>query len=58
MPSSQDSPLGPSIKVVTVRPSKRILQLFNKPGMLTDEEWAELELYEAMQEETNETNKG
>ena len=47
----RDIPQLTPVAAVIVRPSPRILELFNKPGMLTADEWAELELYESMQKE-------
>lgn len=44
-------PIIPLITAVVVKPNPRILELFRKPEMLTADEWAELELYEAMQKE-------
>lgn len=41
----------PTIKMVVAKPTQRIWDLFNKPDPLTDDEWAELELYQALQEE-------
>lgn len=41
----------PRITTVVVQPNPRIWELFNKQDPLTDDEWAELELYEAMQKE-------
>lgn len=44
-------PTIPLITQVVVQPNPRIWELFRKDGPLTDDEWAELELYEAMQKE-------
>lgn len=41
----------PLITTVVVKPNPRIWELFSKQDPLTDDEWAELELYEAMQKE-------
>lgn len=41
----------PRITTVVAKPNPRIWELFLKKDPLTDDEWAELELYEAMQKE-------
>lgn len=41
----------PLITTVVVQPNPRIWELFRKQEPLTADEWAELELYEAMQKE-------
>lgn len=49
----------PRITTVVVTLNPRIWELFNKDGPLTPDEWAELELYEAMQkEEEDELHEG
>ena len=53
MPISEDQFHIPLVTAVVVEPNHRILELFRKPGMLTSDEWAELELYEAMQKEAS-----
>lgn len=59
MPISEDQFHIPRITSVVVQPTARILELFLKPEMLTADEWAELELYEAMQKEaSNEFHEG
>lgn len=44
-------PTLPAITSVVVKPSPRIMELFLKPEMLTDDEWAELKLYEFTESE-------
>lgn len=39
------------VTAVVVSPNPRLWELFLKPEPLTADEWAELELYEAMQKE-------
>lgn len=51
MPTPNDPWHIPLVTAVVVQPNQRIWDLFNKPGLLTDDEWAELELYAAMQKE-------
>lgn len=41
----------PLVTTIVLDPNPRILELFHKDGPLTADEWAELELYEAMQKE-------
>ena len=41
----------PLVTIAIAKPNKRLWQLFSKPDPLTEEEWAELALYEAMQKE-------
>lgn len=41
----------PRVTTVVVTLTPRIMELFHKDDPLTSEEWAELELYEAMQKE-------
>ena len=41
----------PPITIAIVKPNQRILHLFKKPDPLTEDEWAELALYETMQKE-------
>lgn len=41
----------PRVTAVVVTLNPRIMELFHKDGPLTSDEWAELELYEAMQKE-------
>lgn len=49
-----DLPEIPLISVAVLTPTPRIVELFNKPGMLTEDEWAELALYESQQQEERE----
>ena len=51
MPTPDDTIHLPRITTVVVQPNPRIWELFRKEGPLTADEWAELELYEAMQKE-------
>lgn len=51
MPIPQDLPTIPLVTAVVVQLNQRIWDLFLKPEPLTDDEWAELALYEAMQKE-------
>lgn len=44
-------PEFPRVNVVVAKPTPRIWELYRKPGLLTDDEWAELKLYENMQQE-------
>ncbi|NBR32971.1 MAG: hypothetical protein EBS87_11945 [Sphingomonadaceae bacterium] len=49
----------PRITTVVVQPNPRIWELFRKEEPLTADEWAELELYEAIQkEEEDEFHEG
>jgi hypothetical protein len=59
MPIPNDAIHLPKVTAVVVTLTPRIMELFHKDGPLTAEEWAELELYEAMQkEEFNEFHEG
>lgn len=51
MPITDDTIHLPQITTVVVTLTPRIMELFHKDGPLTADEWAELELYEAMQKE-------
>ena len=51
MPTPDDTIHLPQVTAVVVTLTPRIMELFHKDGPLTAEEWAELELYEAMQKE-------
>lgn len=51
MPTPDDTIHLPLITTVVVQPNPRIWELFRKEEPLTADEWAELELYEAMQKE-------
>ena len=50
MPQPEDIHI-PLVRTVVVTPTPRLLELFHKPEPLTADEWAEIELYEAMQKE-------
>lgn len=51
MPTPDGTIHLPRITTVVVQPNPRIWALFHKDEPLTADEWAELELYEAMQKE-------
>lgn len=51
MPTPDDTIHLPLVTAVVVTLTPRIWELFRKEEPLTADEWAELELYEAMQKE-------